>query len=48
MLIKKQRDAYYVDCALQDYYSIYGAGAPFERLFFEAREQLRHAVEQLG
>ena len=48
MRIKKQRDAYYVDGALEGYYNIYGAGAPFERLFFEAREQLRHAVERLG
>ena len=48
MLIKKQRDAYYVDGALEGYYNIYGAGAPFERLFFEAREQLKHAVERLG
>ena len=48
MRIKKQRDAYYVHGALDGYYTIYGAGAPFERLFFEAREQLRHAVERLG
>ncbi len=46
MLIKKQRDAYYG--ALQDYDNIYGVGALFKRLFFEAREQLRHAVERLG
>ena len=46
--IKKLRDSYYVDGALQDYYNIYGAGAPFERLFFEARRQLQHAIERLG
>ncbi len=46
--IKKQRNAYHVDGALQGYYNIYCAGAPFERLFFEAREQLRNAIELLG
>ena len=46
--IKRLRASYYVDGALQDYYNIYGAGAPFERLSFEARRQLQHAIERLG
>jgi hypothetical protein len=33
---------------LDDVYCIYGAGAPFERLFFEARRQLDDAIRQLS
>ncbi len=31
-----------------DFYAINSAGAPLERLFFEARQQLDDAIRQLG
>ena len=34
--------------ALHGLYEIYGAGAPFERLFFEARDQLQKAAHTLA
>jgi hypothetical protein len=40
--------SYNVGGILNDVYCIYGAGAPFERLFFEARRQLDDAILQLG
>ena len=40
--------SYNVGGILNDVYCIYGAGAPFERLFFEARRQLDDAIRQLG
>ena len=33
---------------LHGVYSIYGAGAPFERLFFETRQQLDDTTRQLA
>ena len=46
--IDRQRSAYYVGGMLNDVYRIYGAGAPFERLFFEARQQLDVAIRELA
>jgi hypothetical protein len=46
--INGRRSSYDVGGILNDVYCIYGAGAPFERLFFEARRQLDDAIRQLG
>ena len=46
--INKQRSSYRVGGMLNDVYRIYGAGAPFERLFFEARQQLDVAMRELA
>ncbi len=40
--------SYNVGGILNDVYCIYCAGAPFKRLFFEARRQLDDAIRQLG
>ena len=40
--------SYYVGGVLHRVYSIYGAGAPFERLFFETRQQLDDTTRQLA
>jgi hypothetical protein len=46
--INGRRSSYNVGGILNDVYCIYGAGAPFERLFFEARRQLDDTIRQLG
>ena len=46
--INGRRSSYDVGGILNDVYCIYGAGAPFERLFFEARRQLDDTIRQLG
>ena len=46
--INGRSSSYNVGGILNDVYCIYGAGAPFERFFFEARRQLDDAIRQLG
>lgn len=46
--INRQRSSYHVGGVLNDVYRIYGAGAPFERLFFETRQQLDVAMRELA
>ena len=46
--INRQRSSYHVGGALNDVYRIYGAGAPFERLFFETRQQLDATIRELA
>ncbi len=46
--INGRRSSYNVGGILNDVHCIYGTGAPFERLFFEARRQLDDAIRQLG
>ena len=46
--INRQRSSYQVGGALNGVYRIYGAGAPFERLFFETRQQLDDTTRQLA
>ena len=46
--INQQRSRHHMPGALHGLYEIYGAGAPFERLFFEARDQLQKAAHALA
>ena len=47
--ISHQRSRHFMYGASMDYYyDICGAGAPFERLYFEARDQLQHATDELA
>ena len=46
--INRQRSSYQVGGVLNDVYRIYGAGAPFERLFFETRQQLDVTIRELA
>ena len=46
--INRQRSSYQVGGALNGVYRIYGAGAPFERLFFETRQQLDVTIRELA
>lgn len=46
--INRQRSSYHVGGVLKDVYRIYGAGAPFERLFFETRQQLDATIRELA
>jgi hypothetical protein len=46
--INRQRSSYHVGGVLNNVYRIYGAGAPFERLFFETRQQLDVAIRGLA
>ena len=46
--IDGQFSSYNVGGVLHRVYSIYGAGAPFERLFFETRQQLDDTTRQLA
>ena len=46
--INKQISVHHVPGALFGHYCIYGEGAPFERLFFQARDQLVEATKTLA
>jgi hypothetical protein len=46
--IDGQFNSYNVGGVLHGVYTIYGAGAPFERLFFETRQQLDATTRQLA
>ena len=43
--INKQLSVHHLPGTLFGHYTIYGQGAPFERLFFQARDQLRQATK---
>ena len=43
-----QFSSYNLGGILNDVYRIYGAGAPFERLFFETRQQLADTLPELA
>ena len=46
--INRERSSYNVGGILNDVYRIYGAGAPFKRLFFETRQQLDVTIRELA
>jgi hypothetical protein len=46
--INKQLSVHQLPGALFGNYTIYGEGAPFERLFFQARDQLRQATKTIA
>jgi hypothetical protein len=46
--INRQINLHHVPGALFTHYVIYGEGAPFERLFFQARDQLMEAIKLLA
>ena len=46
--INKQLSVHHLPGALFGHYTIYGQGAPFERLFFQARDQLRQATKTIA
>ena len=46
--INRERSSYNVGGILNDVYRIYGAEAPFKRLFFETRQQLDDTIRELA
>jgi hypothetical protein len=46
--INRQLSKYHMPGALHGLYEIYGAGAPFERLLFRARDRLQTAAHALA
>ena len=46
--LSEQKDRFSVHVDRERWYEVHGLGLPFERLYFQAREQLVHATNELG
>jgi hypothetical protein len=47
-MLRQQKDRFSVHVDRGHFYEVHGLGLPFERLYFQAREQLVHATNALG
>ncbi len=47
-MLRDQKDRFSVHVDRENFYEVHGLGLPFERLYFEAREQLVQATNALG
>jgi hypothetical protein len=47
-MLRDQKDRFSVHVDRERFYEVHGLGLPFERLYFEAREQLVQATNALG
>ena len=48
LMLRQQQDRFSVHVDRERFYEVHGLGLPFERLYFQAREQLVHATNELG